>query len=532
MMKPSPDAKAGAAGPAPAPVAGARSLSPTAAMLAIAIAVAGIAVCFHKTMLAMAGVWARSETFMHGFLIAPVALWLAWERRDRIAAAVGRPGYAALVPIALAGLAWLLGVLAGVNALAQFAVVTMLVFAVPLVLGWRAARVIAFPLAFLYFMVPFGEFLYPALMEGTATFTVLALKVTGIPVYREGLEFVVPSGRWSVVEACSGVRYLIASVVAGTLFAYVMYRSPVRRVVFVAVSILVPIVANWVRAYLIVMLGHLSNNRLAVGVDHLIYGWVFFGVVMLIMFWVGTRWQEHDARPEPGTIPAPPTRDPAGTGGLRLAYAPLLALLFVIAIWPLGLRAIDGGIANAAAPVLVDVVPPPGWTAREGGLDDWSPRFPGPSAASHRTFASDGAAVGLYVGYYRRQDDEHRQVSSENVIVSSEQSRWSVLAVTDVPPSDMPGMHGVRETVLRDQDGTVTVVWRWYWIDGITEGSDWRAKLAGLRTRLGGRGDDGATLVASAHAESAAAARPLLRRFVREFGPAIDRALAQTRDRR
>ena len=54
---------------------------------------------------------------------------------------------------------------------------------------------------------------------------------------------------------------------------------------FVAASILVPIVANWLRAYMIVMIGHLSNNKLAVGVDHIIYGWVFFGIVMLLLFW-------------------------------------------------------------------------------------------------------------------------------------------------------------------------------------------------------------------------------------------------------
>jgi exosortase len=60
----------------------------------------------------------------------------------------------------------------------------------------------------------------------------------------------------------------------------------------VLVSIAVPVVANWLRAYMIVMIGHLSGNTLAVGVDHLIYGWVFFGVVIMMMFMVGARWAE------------------------------------------------------------------------------------------------------------------------------------------------------------------------------------------------------------------------------------------------
>ena len=76
--------------------------------------------------------------------------------------------------------------------------------------------------------------------EKTADFVVLALQATGIPVYREGLWFVIPSGQWSVVDACSGVRYLIASFMVGSLFAYLNYRSLRRRAVFVLVSILLP----------------------------------------------------------------------------------------------------------------------------------------------------------------------------------------------------------------------------------------------------------------------------------------------------
>jgi exosortase len=125
-------------------------------------------------------------------------------------------------------------------------------------------------------------------------FTVLALQATGIPVYREGNQFTIPSGNWSVVEACSGVRYLLASFMVGTLFGYLTYRSTRRRWIFAAISIAVPIFANWVRAYLIVLLGHLSGNKLAVGADHLIYGWVFFGVVVGLMYAVGTLWAEPE----------------------------------------------------------------------------------------------------------------------------------------------------------------------------------------------------------------------------------------------
>lgn len=99
---------------------------------------------------------------------------------------------------------------------------------------------LAFPLLFLYFIVPFGEFAVPYLQEWTADVTILALRLTGIPVFREGMQFVIPTGTWSVVEACSGFRYLIACFMVGTLYAYLNYQSPKRRLVFVIAALVVP----------------------------------------------------------------------------------------------------------------------------------------------------------------------------------------------------------------------------------------------------------------------------------------------------
>ena len=100
---------------------------------------------------------------------------------------------------------------------------------------------------------------------------------------------------WSVVEACSGIRYLIASVMVGSIYAAFSYRSWSRRI-----SVLRGLDPRAAGRELAARLpnrddGHLSNNRLAVGVDHLIYGWVFFGIVMLLLFWAGSKWQETSA---------------------------------------------------------------------------------------------------------------------------------------------------------------------------------------------------------------------------------------------
>jgi len=270
-------------------------------------------------------------------------------------------------------------------------------------------------------------------------FTVSALRVSGVPVYREGLQLVIPTGRWSVVEACSGVRYLIASLMVGTLFAYLNYRSAWRRWAFVGVSIVVPIIANWVRAYMIVMLGHLTNNRLAVGVDHIIYGWLFFGVVMVLMFWIGAKWREDSS-------PFVASRAPAvGASsvhervsqpfGLWTTAAALMAMTLV---WPIADLRAERSISTQ--PARIAIAPINGWTAATGtGGPAFEPRFVSPSATIHQQFEQGSSNVGLLVAFYRDQRFDRKLVGSDNKLVTSLDSVWNVLRVSrlDVPIEDL-----------------------------------------------------------------------------------------------
>jgi exosortase A len=247
---------------------------------------------YGETTLSTLAIWLRSDTYAHGFLIFPISAYLIWTRRRELLRIQPKPSLLGLIVLAGLGFSWLLADSAEVLVASQYALVAMVPALVWAILGTHVGIAILFPLLFLLFAVPVGEFLLPPMMNFTADFTVAALRITGIPVFREGNFFSVPSGSWSVVEACSGLRYLIASLTLGCLFAYLTYRTVWRRVAFIALSIVVPIIANGFRAYLIVMIGHLSNNKLATGVDHVIYGWVFFGFVMLLLFWVGSRWHE------------------------------------------------------------------------------------------------------------------------------------------------------------------------------------------------------------------------------------------------
>lgn len=498
----------------------------------LGLSIAALLLLYRETALAMVDIWSRSDTFAHAFTVPPIVAWLIWRRRDALAAVAPGPSAWVLAPLAFTGLLWLLGSLASTNAVSQFALTALLVLLIVAMIGVPASRLIAFPLAFLFFMVPIGEFVMPMMMERTADFTVLALRLTGIPVYREGLQFVIPSGNWSVVEACSGVRYLIASVMVGTLFAYLNYRSLRRRLIFIGVSILVPIVANWFRAYLIVLLGHLSDNKLAAGADHIIYGWVFFGLVIMLMFFIGARWSEAEA-----VLPPDTSRQSrrAGVAPGRMPAVALGAALLLIApqiAWWLVANGEHEGVPTLSHPsILAD-----GWELDGNDTTRWTPEFHGAATQFNRSYKRQGQNVGLFVAYYRHQDYAQKMVSSNNAMVTSHKTEWSRIEEGSRTVAVDADTLTVRTALLRDSGhlaagaGTRLVAWQLYWINGTWTASDESAKAWAALHRLLGRGDDAAVVVVYADDDGAGGADKLLQRFLGDNIHTIDARLTETRN--
>ncbi|MBK4734277.1 exosortase A [Noviherbaspirillum pedocola] len=493
--------------------------------LAIALAVLAPFFLYFGTVRTIVATWDSSETFAHGYAILPISLWLIWKRRAVLARLSPEPFWPALLLLAACGFGWLLAELADVQVVRQYAFVAMLPLTVLAVCGRRVAWSIAFPLLFLLFAVPFGEVFIEPLINFTADFTVWALQLTGIPVLREGSSFSIPSGNWSVVEACSGVRYLIASVTLGCLYAYLSYRSRARQLLFVVVSVLVPIVANGMRAYMIVMIGHLSSMRLATGVDHIIYGWLFFGLVMFIMFWIGNRWREDVSAEAEAEKMAATTPIAAGAASGQVALA-AIATIACMAVWPLYAKHTETANAGARPVSLASFHST--WTSAPR-MTAWQPHLNAGAAAITDTLQQNGKTVGLEVHYYRAQPQGTGLISSVNRLTEDLEDSWRRIGAENRVETVNGRSLAVKETRLRGADGTL-VVWQWYWIDGRFTTNDYLGKVLQARERLFMRGDDGASILTYARfREQPEEARAAMRAFLASNLPSLEATLATNR---
>lgn len=245
-------------------------------------------------LLDMVRVWSQSNTYTHGFFILPISLWLIWRNRQPLLESSYQNEKLWLVPLAITQLVYLITSTLGINLLNQLCAYTSLILIVVYLIGYRLSLTLFFPLFYLIFAIPFGEEFVPQLQDITALFSVWMLNLVDIPVYREGLYLYIPNGTFEVAEACAGIRFLIASIALGTLYAYLNYQTYWKRAVFIIVACTLPILANGLRAFGIILIGHYSDMQHATGADHLVYGWFFFMFIIAILFWAGRFGQEAE----------------------------------------------------------------------------------------------------------------------------------------------------------------------------------------------------------------------------------------------
>ena len=472
--------------------------------------------------LSMIHVWWVNETFTHGFLILPIVLWMLWQKIDDFRLLPIQPEPRVLLLIGLLSLVWFTALVVDVQVVQHFALVLLIQSSIWMMLGRQAVIQFFFPLAYLIFMVPVGQGLISPMMEFTASFTVSLVQLTGIPVYQDGLYFTLPSGNWSVVEECSGVRYLIASLALGTLYAYITYESLKKRLIFILFSILVPILANSLRAFGIVMIGHFSDMQLATGMDHLVYGWVFFGIVIFVMFMAGSIWA--DPRPEfnsqriESLEAHAPIKNPVLLMGLTMI---ILAGLFLYSQAITDQQEKSTTFSSISLDLQNHFGP---WQNEPERSLNWQPVIQKPTESVTRLYRFGNNLVQINIGYFMRQTNNSEAVSTQNSVVPYGSHDWRKLRSTDLQLQDIY----VSESEIQSTKQDKLLVWQWYQMGAQETPSAYIAKIFDAYNQIIHQRNDAAYITLSTPLnDNTESSRKLLQEFWLEASSNIRQQIDQ-----
>ncbi len=475
-------------------------------LVALGIVSVSILLIFAADVTKMVDIWWNSSTFTHCLFILPLVGWLIWQRRAEVAVLTPRIWAPGLVVIAIGALMWLTGAAGGIALFRHASLVIMIQGSAITILGPVVARGLMFPLFYLVFLIPFGEQLVPPLQTITAKLCMIFLGWAGIPAHIEGVFISLPTGNFEVAEACSGAKFFLAMLAYGVLVANVCYKSWWRRVGFMALALIVPIVANGVRAYGTIHISHLTSSEFASSFDHVVYGWFFFAIVMLIVMGLGWRFFDR-AIDDPWIAKLKVNNAPTASFHYGV---PAIAFAFVLA--PFLWNAASASWGRVAMPRQIMLPDIPGWTrADDQSGVAWTPRFDG---ADHRLLGdyvnTAGERVTLAVALYAWQDEGKELVGYAQGAADPE-SPWAWTNDTRPPPQ------GKAERLFAP--GLAREVMTFYVVDGVTTGRARTVKLATLKSRLMGHDQAAAAVLISGIDQRTAPSRPVLERFLGALGP-------------
>lgn len=468
--------------------------------------------------------WWDSSTYGHCLLIPPIIAWLLWQRRAGLARLAPQPWLPGVALMLVAGVIWMIGHLAGVALVRHIALVLMFQFSVLTVFGLAVARGVLFPLVFALFLIPVGEQLEPALQTITAKLAMQYLHLAGVEAFNDGVFITIDNGDFQVAEACSGVRFLIAMVAFGALVSNVCFLSWRRRIAFMTAAVILPIFANSIRAWGTIYIAHLTTPQFARGVDHIIYGWIFFAFVMALLLAAGWRFFDRPiddpfidpTRLQDTAVPAAPVS--------RLATGALLAFLAGAAA-PAYAMVVDARVPAHPTRALV-LAAPAGWRqVPYRGTVPWKPVYKNPSAETYATFVdAAGQAVDVYVAVFDRQYEAHEVVGyGQGAVEPGDENVWA-WAMNAPNPVGGKGFQIKKLGAARD-------VVQFYRVNGQMTGNPYTAKVEGLKARLLGGEPQAATLLVSAErVDPLVPARPAIDRFLATDGPPsalIDRSIVK-----
>jgi exosortase A len=431
-------------------------------------------------------VWWIYPAYSHCFLILPISAYLVWEKRNTLAGMTPTIAPKALCAILPLLLLWLVSKFSTINEFRQFAVIGLIEISILTMVGPRVFAAILFPALYLFFLVPAGQYLIPPMQVFAAEFVNVGLNLLNIPHYTEGTVIELPNSLFEVAEACAGLRFLIATLALGTLFAHLTYTKWYKVIAFLGACIAIPLVANGLRCLGIIVLAYITNDAAAVEADHILYGWIFNIAILFTLGFLGFLFRDA-SRKTKGTSRAEPP--PVSHMGLLMVAA---GTTFLISIGPAFAYWRESRPIVTNAQALMAPLNVPTWTVARSA-ETWRPVFHGNDLEFITSFvpsSSDLRAVDVAIEYYGRIREGRSLVASTNRLWGGD---WYQTESRNVPARIGSEPLQLKETVI-SSGSQKRLVWSTYWMDGQFTTSALMIKFLQLKTIF--VGNESAALIA------------------------------------
>jgi len=435
------------------------------------------------------GHWIGSDDYSHGMFVPLISLFLIWQARHRIAVAGIENSWWGLAVISAGLFLYWFGEFATLYVLQHVSLWMVIVGLVIALMGVRGARAIAFPLFYLLTSIPLPQFWYASLSSQlqlwSSALGVGFLHLVGVTAFRDGNVIDLGPVQLQVVEACSGIRYLLPLTSLALLCAYLFKDRTWKRVLLVLSSIPISVLVNGFRIGMIGMLVEWYGQGAAEGFYHLFEGWVLFmaslGLLILEMWvlasigskgdrssflsrftWTDSNLQGSTRHLQPLTSPLQRFQPPPSSHKLFPGPAYLCSVALLV---PVALASTVMVEREEVAPPRAMFVDFPmkldGWlgtslTLEKKFIDQL--RFDDYVLVDYRF--GDGQPVNLYAAYYRSQRKGQSAHSPQSCLPGG---GWEISSINSMNLPAKSGMirslHVNRALIKKDSQKQIVLYW-------------------------------------------------------------------------
>ena len=451
---------------------------------------------YQQTLFYLTGFWNQLETgeYAHGYLVLAMSAYLVYISRQALLTLRPRPNYWALPLVLACSLLWLVGALVGVLIVQAVALLFLIMAVVWATLGTAVARKLMFPILFVLVAIPVWFPLSTVLQDLTANVVFAVVRILRIPAFLQENMITLPAGTLSVEEACSGMRYFLAALTLGAFYGYLNYQSFRARLSIILIAGAAGILANFLRVFIVVYLGYVTDMQHPVIHDHFMLGWYLFGALVVVLLFIDVWLYKQRQTKEAGVCFDEKETSEHVSSVIKPRFLQMfVTVTMLLSTGPVAVYIINERQAKVDNTDFQLVFPTEiaGWLGPLETDDDWQPKYKG-ALSKKRRYSKGNQEVYLYVGFYPVQQQGKELIIYYNQV--SDEDTWPA-TYTRARNAVVEGRQ-VLEQLLENKHGRQRLVWYWYRVGGRLTANKYEAKMLQVLGLL--TGDTGSYVVAVA----------------------------------
>jgi EpsI family protein len=423
-----------------------------------------VLIFYYPTVWSIGLEWLHSDTYSHGLLLFPVCILLVyfyWKQNgENIKLAVS---WTAIILVGLTSLTWFAASLGNVQVLQQLALTGLIILIPWSLFGYRQARGLIPFLALIVLAIPVWDFLGIYLQLITASVVNVLLNMFGITAIREGLHIQIPAGLFEVADSCSGLRQLIVAIIIAVLFVFRYRLRMIPGLIFILLSIIVAVIANIIRVYIVILIGEATNMQHSLVHDHATLGWILFGIAIFIWIYFSANYiVNHPALVISATVQTPELE--AGkvlAARVGIDWNKIILLIVAIAVGP-ALFTYYSRTTSVPGNIVL-VLPEHIRDFEKRSFDDqrWQPVIHGADLTYSATYYSKTMPpISVLVYRYNFQQQDKEAINVNNHLY--QKGVWKFLEQRSYSVATQNNSLPIEENLIQDNVGRQRLIFSWY----------------------------------------------------------------------